>query len=274
MTAILRAELADLLRNPLTWIATVAVVVACFYFGTHSPHADNGYVIYAAALSAGALTAGFFVLAAAAVSVATERTRGTVRWILPRPIGRAGFVAGKGLATALFALWLVAVCIGVSGAVASGAGFQDVVLETGETESPFEFEGDAAIDPEFQAPLMRRRMLAATLRILPALLTIAGLGLLVSCLFRNAAGAVIGAIALLLPLHFLPEVLGLSAEAARLLPIRVAQESLEQLSLFGRSISDAQWPEYGPRAALGAFLGIFALPLMGAAYFSRIDITD
>jgi len=126
----------------------------------------------------------------------------------------------------------------------------------------------------FQAGTMRRRTAWATLLVLPSLLSATGLGLLVSSLLASAAGAVITALALAIPLTFLPEVLGLSEKAALLLPFSAADAFLHQLGEFGRRLATAEWPEYGAGPLAGALIGAVGLPVLGALVFSRLDLTD
>jgi ABC-type transport system involved in multi-copper enzyme maturation permease subunit len=273
--ATLRAEVRDLFRHPAVWAAAVAVGVAAWVFGSHDPSRDNGYVVYESALQAAAKTASFFLLGIAAVAVAGERTRGTVRWILPRPIGRVGFVLGKGAAHALLALFFLAVGVGVAWFVASDHGFGDVVAEKEAADDEgFTYVEEEVVDPAFQAATMRRRTVLATLLVLPALWTATGIGLLVSSVLGSAAGAVIVALAVALPLNYLPEVIGLSPTAARALPLRAAADFLDQLREFGRHLATAEWPAYGLLGLTGALVAVLGLPLLAALIFSRLDLTD
>jgi ABC-type transport system involved in multi-copper enzyme maturation permease subunit len=249
------------------------VGIAAWIF--HGSDTDNGYVVYVASLQAAAKTASFFLLGIAAVAVAGERTRGTVRWILPRPVGRLGFVLGKAAAHATLALAFLAVGVGVAWFVAQEYGFGDVVAESPATdEDGFDYVEDEVIDPAFGVDAMRRRTVLATLSVLPALLTATGIGLLVSSLLGSAAGAVIVALAVALPLNYIPEVIGLSAQTALILPFRAATDFLDQLDEFGRHYATAAWPHYGWVGVTGALLAAFGLPLLAAALFARLDITD
>ena len=273
--ATLRAEARDLFRHPAVWCAAAAVGISAWVFGAHEPVRDNGYVVYEAALQAAAKTASFFLLGIAAVAVAGERTRGTVRWILPRPIARLGFVLGKAAAHATLALAFLAVGVGVAWFVAQEHGFGDVVAETrAADEDGFDYVEDEVIDPAFGAEAMRRRTALATLSVLPALLTATGIGLLVSSLLGSAAGAVIVALAVALPLNYIPEVIGLQAQTARILPFRAATDFLDQLREFGRHFATAAWPQYGWVGLTGALLASIGLPLLAAGLFSRLDITE
>ena len=274
--AIFVAELRDLARHPLVWTGAIAVAAAAWLFGRHAPFSENGYVVYESALQAAAKIAGFFLLGIAAISVAGERARGTVRWILPRPISRISFVLGKGAALAVLALFFLAVGVGVALPMANGAGFGDVVAEqeaSGEEEG-FEFFEEPVVEPEFSAASMRRRLLLATLLVLPALLTASSIGLLVSSLLRSAAAAVIVSIAVALPLNYLPEVIGLSPETARVMPFRASSDYLDQLLQFGRRLATAEWPEYGLAGVAGALVAAVGIPVFAAFAFARLDITD
>jgi ABC-type Na+ efflux pump permease subunit len=274
--AVLRAELRDLRSHPLLWIGLAATAVAAVAAGRHEPVKDNGWVVYQAGLDAAARTAGFFLLGMAAVSVAGDRTRGTVRWILPRPLARGGYVLGKAAALVLVALGFLAVASGASWATAAPHGFGDVraELEEDEDDAVFRYVEDEEVEPAFRASAMRGRAAFATLLVLPALLTATGLGLLVSALLASAAGAVILSLAVVVPLNYLPEVTGLSAEVARALPFRAASDFLDQLREFGRHLATASWPDYGGAALLGAFVAALGLPALAAAVFARLDITE
>lgn len=274
-SAACRAELADLARQPLTWTAAVAVGAAAWIFGAHAPFRENGYVVFEAALQPAAKVASFFLLGIASVAVAGERTRGTVRWILPRPLSRMAFVLGKAGAHALLCFLLLFVAVGTSWAVAAGHGFGDVVADSGGGAADgFNFVEEEEVPPEFQAGTMRHRTVIAALLVLPALLSATGIGLLVSSLLGSAAGAVIVSIGVALPLYYLPEVINLPTEAATVLPFRAATDFLGQILEFGRRLATARWPEYGLGAAAGALLGVFGLPLLAAWFFSRIDLTE
>ncbi len=271
-----RAELRDLSRHPLAWLGALAVATAAAVIGAREPIRDNGYVIFEAAMQAAIPTAIYFLVAVAAISVAGDRTRGTVRWILPRPIARRGYVLGKAFAHAVLALVLLVLAVTSSYATAQGAGFGDVVSNVNgdEDDAVFRFVEDEAIEPEFSASTMRRRTMFATFLALPALLTATGIGLLVSTILASSAGAVIAALAVTAPLTYLPEVLGLTAENARNLPLRASTDYLDQVREFGRHLATASWPDYPATAWMWSIGIVVGLPLLAAALFFRRDITD
>jgi len=270
--AAFRAEAYDLASRPMLPVGLVAAAAIAWAFGRNAPFDGNGYLVFGAALSAGAKTAGFFLLGIAAGSVAGERTQGTVRWLLPRPVTRAGFVLGKACALAAAALLFLAVVTLAAYGAASGKPFGDLVIEA-ESEG-FEFVGERQVQPDLAAGAMRGHLYAATLSVLPALLTATGIGILVSSLVAGAAAAVIVAFAVAVPLHFLPEVIGLSKETARTLPFRAAGEFLAQLEEYGRMLATRHWPDYGAGALGGALVAALGLPLLAALLFSRTDLTD
>ena len=275
--ATLRAELRDLFRHPLAWAGILASAAAAFIFARYAPHHDNGYTVYGAALHAGAQIAGFFLLGLSAIAISGERSRGTVRFLLPRPVARGGFVLGKATALALLALAFLAATAGVAWAGARGGGFGDVKAEApaGEEDDGFTYgEEEVVKDPAFLASSMRWHMALATLLVLPALLTATGLGVLVSSMLASPAAAVLVAIGIALPLNYLPEVMGLAPDAARFLPFRAASDYLSGLVEFGRHLSTAEWPAYGAVHLLGALAAALGLPLLGAAFFGRVDLTD
>jgi len=270
--AAFRAELFDLLTRPMVPLGLAAAAGITWAFGRNAPFDGNGYLVFGAALGAGAKTAGFFLLGIAAVSVAGERTQGTVRWLLPRPVTRFGFVLGKACALAAASLLFLAVVTATAYGTASGKTFGDLVME--EESEGFEFVGETQVSPDLAAGAMRQRLTSTVLAVLPALLFATGIGLLVSSLVAGSAAAVIVAFAVAVPLNFLPEVLGLSRESARLLPFRAAGDFLAQLEEFGRMLATRHWPEYGAGAAAGALAAAFGLPLLAALLFSRTDLTD
>lgn len=272
--AALRAELRDIVRHPLAWAGIAASALAAFIFARYAPHRDNGYTVYGAALHAGTKIAGFFLLGLSAVTVAGERSRGTVRFLLPRPIGRGGFVLGKAAALAILSLGFLAATAGVSWMSARGEGFGDVKAEAAmEDDLPYG-EEEVVQDPAFLKGAMHRQMALATLLVLPALLTATGIGILVSSLLASPSPAVLVAIGVALPLNYLPEVMGLAPETARVLPFRAASDYLAGLVDFGRHLSIAEWPAYGAVHLLGALAAAVGLPLLGAAFFGRVDLTD
>jgi hypothetical protein len=271
--ATFRAEAKDLVRHPLAWAGLAAAAGAAFIFTRFAPHRDNGYTVYGAGLLAGARIAGFFLLGLSAIAVAGERSRGTVRFVLPRPVARGAFVLGKAAALALLALAFLAAAAGVSWLGARDGGFGDVKAEAA-VDDGFRYVGEEVVDPAFGAGRMRGRTLLATLHVLPALLTATGLGLLVSSLLSSPAAAVLVAVGVALPLNYLPEVVGLAPESARALPFRAASDYLEGLVDFGRHLSTAQWPAYGLAHALGALAAAVGLPALAAAIFGRVDLTD
>ncbi len=266
-----RAELRDACAHPLVWLGLGACGLTAWAVGGLSEPKPNGYVVFESAARAGALVAGFFLVTIAALSVSSDRTRGTVRWIYPRAVSRIGVVCGKAAALAVLALCYFTVCLVAAYGVAAPFGFGDVVEQLEGFEG---FGAIAEVDPEFAAEPMRARLWSASLLLLPALLAVTGLGLFVSCLFRSSAGAVIVALAATPPVFFVKEILGLGDEAARWMPYRAADEFLTHLGQYGRMFSTAEWPDYGVDTGAGALLLIVGLPLLGAFVFSRIDLTD
>jgi len=260
----------------LTYISLIAVAGAAWVVAREESIRDNGYIVYEAGLQAGARAAAFFLLAISALAVASHRTRGTVRWLLPRPVSRAAFVIGQAAAHALLALLLLAAAVLPAWAAAAPFGFGDVVtaVEGDEDDAAFHYIEEEAIEPEFTAAAMRGRAVQATLLLLPAFLAAAGLGLFVSSLLASAAGAVILAVAIALPLVYLPEVLGLSADTARALPFRAAMDFLDQLREFGRHFNTAEWPGYGATGWGGALAACIGLPALAALLFGLLDITE
>jgi hypothetical protein len=274
--ATFRAELRDLFRHPLAWAGILASAGAAFIFARYAPHRDNGYTVYGAALHAGAQIAGFFLLGISAIAISGERSKGTVRFLLPRPVARPAFVLGKATALATLALAFLLATSGVAWMGARGEGFGDVKAEAppAEEEDGFRYVEEEVVDPAFLEAAMRRRAALATLLVLPALLTATGMGVLVSSLLASPAAAVLVAIGVALPLNYLPEVMGLAPGTARALPFRAAADYLSSLVDFGRHLSTAEWPHYGAPHLLGAAVAALGLPLLGAAFFNRVDLTD
>jgi len=276
--ACFRAELSDLLRHPLAWLAAAATAITAIAVGLSPTTNDhNGWLVYEAALSASALAAGFFLLGIAAGSIASDRTRGTIRWIMPRPIARSGYVLGKSAAILLLAVGLLVVAAGSSYLVAAPRGFDDVTAMSSDDDEAgggFDFVEEETIPPEFQADAMRGYAFGVTLRALPALWVLAAIGLFVSAIMRSAAGAVIAAIGCALPLQFLPELFGLSTDSARILPQRAATDAFAQLAEYGQRHAGEPWHEYTMGAGMGALALCIGLPLLAALIFQRLDLTD
>ncbi len=274
--ACFRAELSDLLRHPLAWLAAAATAITAIAVGlSPTTNHHNGWLVYEAALSASALAAGFFLLGIAAGSIASDRTRGTIRWIMPRPIARSGYVLGKSAAILLLAVGLLFVAAGTSYLVAAPSGFDDVsAMSEDDAGSGFSFVEDETIEAEFRADAMRGYAVGATLRALPALWVLAAIGLFVSAIMRSAAGAVIAAIGCALPLQFLPELFGLSTDSARMLPQRAATDAFAQLAEYGQRHAGEPWHEYTMGAGMGALALCIGLPLLAALIFQRLDLTD
>ena len=121
------AELRDLGVSALVWLAGCAKVLGAWSFGGVTEPKSNGFLVYEHALYMGTLVSAFFLVTIAAVSVSADRTRGTVRWIMPRPVSRYGVVLGKACALSLLALVLFGLAVLVSYLVARPYGFGDVV---------------------------------------------------------------------------------------------------------------------------------------------------
>jgi len=269
------AECRDTAGHPLTWIGLFATAFTAWSFhDTHGAATPNGYLVFEAALQPAARIAGFFLMGIAAVTVAGPRARGTIRYYLCRPVSRSGWVLGKVLALFLLTMVFLAVAAGTSFAFAQGYGFGDVKRTVSGEDDPFHIVEEEQDDPVFLEPAMRRHTVLATISVLPALLTVTTIGVLISSILSSAAGAVIVAVALVLPLQYLPEVVGLSEAAARALPVRTATDYLHQLAEFGRHVSTAEWPPYGAGPIIGALLAILGLPLLSAFLFSRLNITE
>ena len=274
LRASFRAELHDLTRHSRTWIGLGTVALAAWGFGSHDSLKSNGWVVFESAFHAAGQVASFFLLAMGAVAVAGERTRGTVRWILPRPISRAGFVLGKAGALVIVAICFLTVAAGTSWFVAKDYGFGDVRAATDEDEDGFGFVEEEQVPEVFRAARMRGRMWTTILVALPALLTATGVGLFVSSLIGSAAGAVIVSLAVALPCNYLPELVNLTPSQALVLPFRAASTFLDHLRDFGRHLNTAEWPTYGRDPILGALVAAVGLPALAALIFSRLDITE
>ncbi|MEE8104297.1 MAG: ABC transporter permease [Planctomycetota bacterium] len=271
--AAFRAELSDLAKHPLVWLGVGGTVAAGWGASGFLDADANAYLRFEIAARFGAGVAAFFLMTLAALSVAADRTRGTTRWVFARPVSRTGIVLGKAGALALFTVLFFGVCVTTAYAIGAPAGFTDI-RPGEEALSGFEFGDDAPIEEEFQAATMRRNMWEAAWMLLPALLTVTGLGLAVSCLLRSSAGAVIVGLAMLPPVYFLAEVMGVAERHAHLLPFRAARHLLSQLEVFAEGYSTGDWPEYGVGAWLVASLVALGLPVAGALIFSRLDLTE
>jgi ABC-type transport system involved in multi-copper enzyme maturation permease subunit len=138
----------------------------------------NGFLVLAAALRAGSVLAAVLLLLYASSVLAGERTLGTCRLVLTRPITRWDLVFAK--AALLFVVVLVFVAaIAATGTLVGAArgGYGDYI------------DVRHGLVVRHAAELVR--VTAAALLLTPlALLAVAALGLLVSSLFASAATAV------------------------------------------------------------------------------------
>ncbi|MFQ5846024.1 MAG: ABC transporter permease subunit [Planctomycetota bacterium] len=271
-----RAELSDLVRHPPIWVGLLVTAAATFFIGKTTPHRLTGWSVFAAAAAQGGALASFFLVYAGAGAVAGERTRGTVRFILPRPVARSALVLGKACALGVLCVLFAVLCLGSAALAAADRGFVDVpAVGATEGEDPgWQFTDPPEQDPNFLSSVLGARARGAALALLPALLTAAGLGLAVSSSMRSAAGAVFSALLLWIVIHYLPDAVGLSESAARVSPPAASEELWLQLRDFGRGLSSAQWPGYGALPALGAVVFVAGLPLLAAGLFSRAELTD
>ena len=275
LNACFRAELRDLARSALIWLGLLLTVVGTYFIGKTTPHRFTSWSAFAEAAKQGGAIASFFLVFAGAITLAGERTRGTVRWILPRPMGRAGFVLGKACALAVLATLFLILCLGSAAFAASDLGFEDVPMagSAGE-EGGWKFTEELERDANFTAATLHGRAWWASLILLPALLTAAGLGMLISSGTRSAAGAVFSALFLLMLLHYLPDVLSLGDDVAATSPLRATEGFWVQLRDFGRGLSSAQWPSYGAQELGGALVFVLGLPFAAALVFGRVELTD
>ncbi len=271
-----RAELRDLTRSSLIWLGLLLTAVGTYFIGKTTPHRFTSWSAFAEAAKQGGAIAAFFLVFAGAITLAGERTRGTVRWILPRPVGRTGFVLGKACALAVLATLFLILCLGSAALAGSDLGFGDVPMAGGggEADGGWKFTEEVEQDANFTAATLQARALWASLILLPALLTAAGLGMLISSWTRSAAGAVFSALFLLMMLHYLPDVLGLANDVAAASPLRATEGFWVQLRDFGRGLSSAQWPSYGAQELGGALVFVLGLPLAAALVFGRAELTD
>lgn len=274
--ACFRAELRDLSRSALIWLGLLLTAVGTYFIAKTTPHRFTSWSAFAEGAKQGGAIASFFLVFAGAITLAGERTRGTVRWILPRPLDRSGFVLGKAGALAVLATLFLILCLGTAALGALDLGFGDVPMAgSGDAaDGGWQFTEEVEQDANFTGATLHARAWWASLILLPALLTAAGLGLLISSGTRSAAGAVFSALFVLMMLHYLPDVLGLADDVAAVSPLRATEGFWIQLRDFGRGLSSAQWPSYGARELGGALVFVLGLPLAAALVFGRVELTD
>ena len=146
------------------------------------------------------------VAAVAALSIAGEFGRGTLRNVVLRPVGRRRLVLGKAVSALGLALAGYAALVGAAMAAAAViSDFGDLVeiLPGGQV---FPYPGFAASD---LWPVLWQTAAEQA----PAALAFAGLGVLIGALARGGAGAVVGVFGTTLALVGLPAVLGRSIAA-------------------------------------------------------------
>ncbi|MCE9635714.1 MAG: ATP-binding cassette domain-containing protein [Planctomycetes bacterium] len=166
----------------------------------------TAFTATARALSKGLPLLALVASATAALSLAGEFGRGTLRNVVLRPVGRSRMVMGK--AVAALAATVTAYALLLATAMACAAVFFDFddLVEILPGGQRYVFEGFAAADlwPE---------MLHTAWAQCPALLAFAAIGILVGSHAKSGAGAVVGVFGVTLTLVGAPAILGRSAAA-------------------------------------------------------------
>jgi len=142
-----------------------------------------GYLVLAAALRAGLFFASVVVLLHAATLIAGERTAGTLRLVLVRPVSRGDLILAKALSLLCLSVLLVALTALAGWLLGfTSGGYRGYV----DVRYGMELRGHEAGELRSAALL--------TLVLAPlALFAVATFGLLLSSLFESAAAAVIAA---------------------------------------------------------------------------------
>jgi ABC-2 type transport system permease protein len=182
--------------------------------------------------------------------VAAEDGNGTLKTILTRSVDRGQVFAAKALAAfiyaaiALFSATAVATIAGVS-----SWGFHEIVTLSGTVVS---------------APKTLLLILAANLVFLIPLLSVASIGLLLSTVGRNSAGAVVGTIGIVIVLYIVAQIPGLEGIHPYLLT-----EQLQAWQGLLRTPTD-----WAPIVHSAWVCALYAVPALGAAYlvFLRRDV--
>lgn len=185
-----RFELQKAAAAPIGRFAVLAVVVVVVGRGYLERHAEKpaaSHALLATLAESGLRIATLFALILAARAINEETAAKTLRAVLLRPIGRIEFIVAKFTATGLTAAVLWAAAWVAAYAVTSACGgFKDVVLE---------IEG---FDPvvKFEKARLDDWSIRCALATLPAVLSAAALGTLLSILIGSPGAAVAAAAAL------------------------------------------------------------------------------
>jgi len=221
----------------------------------------SGYLVLAAALRAGLFFSAVVVLLHAATLIAGERTAGTLRLLLVRPVSRADLVISKALCLLFLAVLLVAVTAlagWILGLVSGGyRGYVDVRYGLELRGHTSEDIGRAALLTLLIAPL--------------ALFAVASFGLFISSVFESSAAAVITAT--LAGIGVVVATFLLLEEAGRLLFVSHVDR---YASAFGDLAKGLSGPGFGARLLLPGLLvpaGTTLAFLLGARIiFARREV--
>lgn len=183
--------------------------------------------------------------------VAAEDGNGTLKTILTRSVDRSQVFAAKVLAAFIYATIALfsATAVATAAGVASW-GFNQVVTLSGTVVS---------------GPKTLLLIVAANLVFLIPLLTVAAIGLLLSTVGRNSAGAVVGTIGIVIVLYIVAQIPGLEGIHPYLLT-----EQFQAWQGLMRTPTD-----WAPIAHSAWVCALYALPALFAAYlvFLRRDVT-
>jgi ABC-2 type transport system permease protein len=263
---VLRWELRKLLSQKRTYLGlgigmilpVIFVVVRNLQQGEH--HGDS---IFARELTQSGLATPilmllfesvfFLPLIASLVSgdiVAAEDGNGTLKTILTRSVDRGQVFAAKALAAFIYAA--VALLLATAVATIAGVsswGFGQIVTLSGTVVS---------------APEALLLIVAANLVFLIPLLTVASIGLLLSTVGRNSAGAVVGTIGFVIVLYIVAQIPGLEGLHPYLLT-----EQFQAWQGLMRTPTD-----WAPIAHSAWVCALYAIPALAAGYlvFLRRDV--
>jgi ABC-2 type transport system permease protein len=256
--SVYRWELRKLVSQKRTYLGFALVMVLPLFFvvfqDVHQGH-DHGQNIFAAQITQSGLATPVLMLlflSAFLLPVVTslvagdisanEDANGTLKTILTRSVDRGQVFAAKALAAATYA----ALAVYLSATVATVAGIASWGFHSVRT-----FSG--TVVPAGEALLL---VYAANTIYLIPLLALAAVALLLSTATRNSAGAVVGAIGLVLLLYILAQIPGLEAVKPYLLT-----EQFQNWQGLLRTPTD-----WGPIAHSAWVCALYGVPALLAGY--------
>jgi len=227
----------------------------------------NGWGCASRGAGAGLATGAFFLLLFCSQVIASEAASGAMRTTLSAPIRRIDVFFAKALWCLLWAVLVFA----VAWAVSWGAGA--ILFGYGDVTESLRFGDQTALFTHHDGAKMGSVLLRTVAASLPPMIAVAFLGLAASFLAVRPAQAMVGALAVYLPVEVF-----LTRFCERLSPYLFSTYTHEfnaALGEFARGLSTAQLPASGLLHSLLSSLGASILFLSASLiYFVVRDVTE